>query len=157
MRIGQNGPLDRFLIMHSSILCIVTYGTVKICDQRLTCIIHIISRINLLLYGIILISCTCTFFLMVISTRCSCVPHASDCRAGREPLGTSGTSTTPLLSTLLGLTWPNCGCTPTPNQGHTGSQCKLGTMLDHQKLFLKSRSMVRPRLGYQYKLLFFNG
>ena len=33
MRIHQNGPLDkfmRFLFMHSSVLCIVLYGAIKI-------------------------------------------------------------------------------------------------------------------------------
>ena len=43
MRICQNGTLVKFmqfLFMHSSALCIVTYGAIKnLCDQRLTLII----------------------------------------------------------------------------------------------------------------------
>jgi hypothetical protein len=45
MRIGQNGPLDkftRFLFMRLNVPCIAMYGAIKnLCDRRLTRIIRI--------------------------------------------------------------------------------------------------------------------
>ena len=54
MQICRNGPLDRFmrfLFTHSSIQCIVTYGTTKICGTNLCdlCLTRII-RIDKSLY-----------------------------------------------------------------------------------------------------------
>ena len=30
MQIRQNGPLEKYIIMHSNVLCIVTYGMMEI-------------------------------------------------------------------------------------------------------------------------------
>ncbi len=88
---------------------------------------------------------------------CVCIATCN-CRAGSGRPGTNGTSTIPVLpSTSQGLTPPPHGTTPLIGQAGTRSECKLGTMLDHQQQFMKSQSMVSPLPTYHLMIIIMSG